>query len=251
MPALFLRLSGQVLWKLRQSNMTILAIVPTQREIDLFEASLRRASDCAIAEKVGVLTVTRFSDLAVAIALGGLGKAQFAVHTQHLIENGEWEMVVCVGAAGALADDLSVGDVVIATETVEHDIRNYFGPPRLPRFEVAPHILEHCRDVVQIDSDFVIHYAAVASGDEDVVDADRRSEIQARTGALAVAWEGAGGARACRLSGVPFVEIRGISDSANSTAAGDFVANLPLVMRNVASVVASLTGNNSRDNLSP
>lgn len=224
--------------------MTILAIVPTQREIDLFDAALRQASDCAIAEKVGVLTVTRFPDLAVAIALGGLGKAQFAVHTQHLIENGKWEMVVCAGAAGALADDLSVGDVVIATETVEHDIRNHFGPPRLPRFEAAPHILERCRNVMQIDGNFVIHYAAVASGDEDVVDADRRSEIQARTGALAVAWEGAGGARACRFSGVPFVEIRGVSDGADQTAAGDFVANLPLVMGNVASAVVLLAAKN-------
>ena len=47
-----------------------------------------------------------------------------------------------------------------------------------------------------------------------------------RTGALAVAWEGAGGARACHFSGIPFLEIRGITDSADSDAASDFRATL-------------------------
>jgi len=57
-----------------------------------------------------------------------------------------------------------------------------------------------------------------------------------RTGALAVAWEGAGGARACHFSGIPFLEIRGITDSADSDAASDFGANLEGAMRNVAAL---------------
>lgn len=220
--------------------MTVLAIVPTQREIGLFDAALQDTDAQAYVETVGALTVTRYPTLAIATALGGLGKAQFAAHTQHLIANGEWDLVVCAGAAGALTDDLAVGDVVFATETIEHDIRNRFGPPQMPRFETTPSVLDRCREVMQPNRDFVVHYAAIASGDEDVVDEDRRTEVRSRTDAIAVAWEGAGGARACRLSNMPFVEIRGISDGADSTAAGDFVANLPLVMRNVASVVVSL-----------
>ena len=225
--------------------MTLLALVPTQREFDLFAAALDRRDGRASSETVGVLAVTRFPHLCVATAQGGLGKAQFAAHTQHLIENGEWEMVVCAGAAGVLADSVSVGDVVIATETVEHDIRNRFGPPRMPRFAATSQVLDRCRAATR-DGAFTVHYAPVASGDEDVVEEERRTELHSRTGAFAVAWEGAGGARACLLSGMPFVEIRGISDGANSTAAGDFVANLPLVMQNVASVVVSLAANGNQ-----
>ncbi|MEZ4869387.1 MAG: 5'-methylthioadenosine/S-adenosylhomocysteine nucleosidase [Caldilineaceae bacterium] len=227
--------------------MTILAIVPTSRELATFDAALRQEGVRAITETVGTLAVTHFPELSVATALGGLGKAQFAAHTQHLIENGEWEIVVCAGAAGALVDDLSVGDVVIATETIEHDIRNRFGPPQLPRFETTITVLKQCRNLTLVDQNFTIHYAAIASGDEDVVDEARRAEVHARTNALAVAWEGAGGARACLLSGVPYVEIRGISDGSNNTAAKDFVANLPQVMRNVASVVVSLAGYNNQE----
>ena len=66
------------------------------------------------------------------------------------------------------------------------------------------------------------------------MDGDRRETLHERTGALAVAWEGAGGARACQFSGIPFVEIRGITDRADSDAALDFEENLREAMANVA-----------------
>ena len=80
----------------------------------------------------------------------------------------------------------------------------------------------------------------MASGDEDVENLDRRTAIRQLTSALAVAWEGAGGARACQFSQVPFVEIRGISDGADSDAASDFRANLKQVMRNIATLIIEI-----------
>jgi adenosylhomocysteine nucleosidase len=65
--------------------------------------------------------------------------------------------------------------------------------------------------------------------------------LQSLTGAIAVAWEGAGGARACRFSGVPFLEIRGITDSAGHSAPTDFEENLIIALHNLAiTVLASL-----------
>jgi adenosylhomocysteine nucleosidase len=84
---------------------------------------------------------------------------------------------------------------------------------------------------------FQVHFGSIASGDEDVVDTARRQAIQEVTGALAVAWEGAGGARASQFNGLPFVEIRGITDSADSTAATDFESNLSLSLGNVAKLI--------------
>jgi adenosylhomocysteine nucleosidase len=84
------------------------------------------------------------------------------------------------------------------------------------------------------------HIGPIASGDEDVVDAERRTSIHARTGALAAAWEGAGGARACAFLGVPFLEIRGITDSADAQAATSFRLNTPPVMARVAEVLRAL-----------
>jgi adenosylhomocysteine nucleosidase len=64
----------------------------------------------------------------------------------------------------------------------------------------------------------------------------RKNELRAKTGAIAVAWEGAGAARACTFSNLPFAEIRGITDSANQNTRNDFFKNLRLVMSNLAIV---------------
>ena len=69
------------------------------------------------------------------VAPGGHGKTQFAVQAQYLIgQFSSVELVICAGAAGSLAPELSVGDVVVGTETVEHDYRLLFATRPLPRF---------------------------------------------------------------------------------------------------------------------
>lgn len=219
--------------------MNRLVIIPTAPETDHFLGALVEQSYQPQAASTGKLATTHFPALKITVAQGGLGKTQFAVHTQHLIEAAPWDWVICAGAAGALTDNLAVGDVVIATETVEHDIRNRFGKPLLPRFGSAEAILEHCRQTLPATQAYKVHFGAIASGDEDVVGVDRREAIYRQTGALAVAWEGAGGARACRFSHVPYLEVRGVSDRADGKAAADFTENLPLVMRHVAAVILS------------
>jgi adenosylhomocysteine nucleosidase len=189
---------------------------------------------------VSRLHVTHIAELGMSVAHGGLGKVQFAVQTQHLIgANPGWELVICAGAAGALVNHLATGDVVVATETVEHDIRNKFGTPLLPRFPSAAAIVEAFQRVPQTHGAFQVHYGPIASGDEDVIDHQRRNEIQQLTGALVVAWEGAGGARACHFNGIPYLEVRSVTDGADSTAASDFETNLHVAMKNVAAVVTA------------
>ena len=220
--------------------MKILTVIPTQEERDSFVQACLEQGYQAQALVMGKLSITYFPVLEIAVAHGGLGKAQFAVQTQHLIDAGNWGVVICAGAAGALASGLSVGDVVIATETVEHDIRNKFGKPLLPRFTSSERVLEYCRQAVQADPTLKVHYGPIASGDEDVMDVERRTAIHQRTEALAVAWEGAGGARASQFSGVPFIEIRGVTDGADNTAARDFRLNVKRALKSVAQVVIAL-----------
>jgi nucleoside phosphorylase len=56
------------------------------------------------------------------------------------------------------------------------------------------------------------HYGMIGSGDVLVRDAQRRDELAARYGILAVEMEGAGIAAAARQRGVPWFVVRGISD---------------------------------------
>ena len=59
------------------------------------------------------------------LAQGGLGKVQFAITTQHLLDNlADPSLVVCAGVAGSLTKSARVGDVVVGTATVEHDFND-------------------------------------------------------------------------------------------------------------------------------
>ena len=97
-------------------------------------------------------------------------------------------------------------------------------------------ILKQFKTLAKNERDFTIHFGPVASGDEDIMSESRKKELVNQTGAIAVAWEGAGGARACRFNNIPFTEVRGICDSADHNAEKDFFSNLELVMSHLAEV---------------
>ena len=220
--------------------MKILIVIPLQEEIDPFLKACSERGVHAEDSVIGKLPVVHFPDLGITLAPGGLGKVQFAVQTQYLLDaRPDWDLVICAGAAGGLVDELFVGDVVVATETVEYDINSKFGEPLLPRFVCAETAIDDLRRVLLPPDSFEFHVGPIASGDEDVVEAERKESLHKITGALAVAWEGAGGARACRFNDVPFIEIRGVTDRANESAASDYEVNLETAMKNVATLIVT------------
>jgi adenosylhomocysteine nucleosidase len=219
--------------------MKVLIITPTRKEFDFFLQTCTKMGLRVENSEVGKLPVVGFPDLGITLACGGAGKTQYAVQTQHLLDMcTDWDLVICAGAAGALVDELRIGDIVVATSTVEHDYCNKFSQHPLPRFEGAQTTIADLRRGVPLTDSFKVWFGPIASGDEDVVEAERRRVLQQVTGALVVAWEGVGGARACAFSNVPFVEIRGVTDTANNSAPSDYDRNLEATINNVATFLA-------------
>jgi len=186
---------------------------------------------------VGRLTAREYDDGEIILAQGGLGKAQFGVQTQHLIDNLEGiSVVVCAGTCGRLDETLSVGDVVVGTQTVEHDFNRGMTLIKfpLPTFEGDAKLIEALRGVAERGNlPCKLRFGGIASE-------KRIRELVESTGAMVVAWEGAGGARAAQLSELPFLEIRGISDGAGENAFDEFWANIPIAVRSVAAVVREI-----------
>ncbi len=211
-----------------------------QEELDFFRQSCTRAGHRTETSVAGRLPIVHLPELRMTLARGGTGKAQFAVQTQHLLDTGpDWDLVICAGAAGALVDDLSIGDVVVATTTVEHDYNNKFNQRPLPKFNGAQTAIAGLKRASLSSPSFKVHFGPVASGDEDVIEDERRKTLHQLTDALVVAWEGAGGARACAFSQVPFVEIRGVTDTADHNAPADFETNLAVAMNSVATLITA------------
>lgn len=220
--------------------MSRLIITPMKEELDFLLQNCTNRGFHTENAMIGRLPVVRIPDLDVTLARGGLGKVQFAIQTQHLLDTcSDWDLIICAGAAGALVDEVRVGDIVVATTTVEHDYNNKFNERALPKFDGAPAAIAEFKSVSHSTDTFSVHFGPIASGDEDVVETERKRMLHESTGALAVAWEGAGGAKACAFSGAPFVEIRGVTDTADHKAASDFEDNLEIAMSNLATLIIS------------
>src|SRR5262249_51889271 len=87
-----------------------------------------------------------FDEFGLLFAVAGHGKTQFAVQTQHLIEqNAALEVVICAGAAGSLGEGAVVGDVIVGTSTIEHDYRLRFVQRPLPCYSADAQLLAQFR----------------------------------------------------------------------------------------------------------
>ncbi|MGZ3723592.1 MAG: 5'-methylthioadenosine/S-adenosylhomocysteine nucleosidase [Bdellovibrionales bacterium] len=217
---------------------SVLILTPLAIEHAALSGALCSKGGAPEADHNGV-KVINMGGLNLDLAVGGHGKVQFALSTQLLIQKLNPRLVICAGAAGRLAPELTQLDVVVGEVTIEHDFRLRFIDRPLPRFPGDMKSLEKIKRQSTWNG-FQVFYGPLASGDEDIIDDGRASEIRNATGAVAVAWEGAGGARACRLHGVPYVEIRAITDSADGDAARAFAENVKFGMRNVAEVIRQL-----------
>lgn len=167
--------------------MTTLIVTPLPEEQQYLVSAL--AGDGSTAERVniGPIDIYEFPKLNLAVARGGHGKTQLAVHTRYLLDRRpDVKQVICAGAAGALAPELNVGDIVIASVTVEHDYLLKFVSRPDPAFPGDAEMLAEFRSLKPTET-YNVYVGIVASGDEDVIDLLRGSAIREQTRALAVA----------------------------------------------------------------
>jgi adenosylhomocysteine nucleosidase len=219
----------------------LLIVAPQADEAEALCRGFDRKGLSSRTVDVGRLTCTLVPSLDALIAVGGNGKAQFAVQAQHLLDHcRDAELLCCAGAAGRLHGDVSVGDVVVGTCTIEHDYTERFIQQPLPCHHSDAGVLRQFEEIVATQGfPFRVHLGPIASGDEDIVDAVRSADVFAATQALCVAWEGSGAARAARFSGAGFVEIRAITDAADKDAAQSFHAQLATVLPNICDLVVA------------
>ncbi|MGO4395975.1 5'-methylthioadenosine/adenosylhomocysteine nucleosidase [Variovorax sp. M-6] len=184
----------------------------------------------------------------VVAVLSRIGKVAAALTATVLLERFKVRAIVFTGVAGGLAPGVRVGDVVVATKLLQHDLD---ASPIFPRYEVpltgharfavdtaigdalAAAAAEVLRDPVgllgpQVVEDFGlaaprVHRGLLVSGDRFVSTAAESAVLRRDLpDALAVEMEGAAVAQVCHDYGVPFAAVRTISDRADDEAHGDF-----------------------------
>ncbi len=190
-----------------------------------------------VAERAADLTFYRgeIGNCAVALVKCGVGKVNAARCTQMLIDRYAPDYVLNTGIAGGVGDGLSVGDLVIGTELVQHDFdisrfgyaRGYisgFGNGSEPSVFRSNDILKQAflRTVYAILPKNRVHEGRIATGDLFVADAGTKRRLKTEFSALAAEMEGGAIAQTAAANGVPFLVVRAISDLADGTAADSF-----------------------------
>lgn len=217
-----------------------LLLTPLKVERKAFVESLEAHGLTFTMGQVGSLPIYRNEQYGLIVAQGGHGKVQFGIQTQFLLGSiSGIKRIFCVGAAGGLGKELKIGDVVIADQVVEHDYRVRFFKQELPRHfcdkEVASRLIKS-----GVGKEFAVYQGLIASGDEDVIDPHRAEEIYQQTGAMAVAWEGAGGARVGAFNKISYCELRGITDLPLEEKQIDFNIQVEVIMKNISSLFVSV-----------
>lgn len=151
----------------------------------------------------------------------GVGKVNAAVGTQIMIDVYKPEVVINSGIAGSLTKQLTVGDIVISTDCVEHDINcTELGEPRgqinftnesiigIPADEeVSKKLAACCRELGSH-----VLMGRIATGDIFITYKSKRDFIAYEFGALCCEMQGGAVGHVCYMNGVPFTILRSISD---------------------------------------
>ena len=173
------------------------------------------------------------------------GKVNAAIAAQQTIDLLQVDAVFNMGSSGALSPELEVGDLVIATEFIQHDfdLTGWGLQPGEITFDVStkdsgqlsfrsrrvfasdPALSQLALDIArEVELTGLgghspkIHQGRIVSGDQFVSKAEKARELWNTFQGLCTDMEAAAIAHACSINRVPFLCIRAISDKADHSA---------------------------------
>lgn len=206
-----------------------------------------------IEETVEIASMSFFKgkveDKEVILVRCGIGKVNAAVCTQILASNFKVTHIINTGVAGAVHEDLNVGDIVISADVLQHDFdATGFGYKlgEIPRMDT--YIFKADQRLVEIvydaSKDEAIKHKTmigrILSGDVFVACPDKKNHLWENFEGFCTEMEGASIGHTSYLNNIPFVIIRAISDKADGTAHTNFNEFVLEAARNSSNIVMNV-----------
>lgn len=191
-------------------------------------------------------------------ALSRIGKVASAVTAAVMIEKFGITHLIVTGVAGAIAPQLNIGDIVVATTCVQHDLdaRPLFEQFEAPLLgvgffdcddQLVQYSLDACKNLInrnflgQISPENIrkfglqnaqVYAGMLCCGDQFIGSQAQLDKIRIDLPhALCVEMEGGAVGQVCYEYGIKYVVVRSISDSANDAAHIDFNEYISSVSR--------------------
>ena len=167
----------------------------------------------------------------VVVVRSGIGKVNAGICAQILADVFSVDAIINTRIAGSLNKNINIGDIVLSTDVLHHDMdATGFGYrkgqiPQMPVFffnaddNLRRLAAEVCKEV---NPDIQVFEGRIASGDQFVCDQDVKNRIVSEFSAYATEMEGAAIGQAAYLNEIPFLVVRAISDKADGSAQMDY-----------------------------
>ena len=168
------------------------------------------------------------------IVRSGIGKVNAGMCVQILADIFHVTHVINTGVAGSLNAAIDIGDIVVSTDTLYHDVdATGFGYPlgEIPQlgtltFTADPRMVSQARTSCEtVNPEIKVFEGRIVSGDQFISNPEVKDNILTNfPGSYCTEMEGAAIAHASWLNQIPFVIIRAISDKADDSAHMDYPA---------------------------
>jgi adenosylhomocysteine nucleosidase len=193
--------------------------------------------------------VGRLCDAEVVVVFSRWGKVAAAATATQVVTSYAATQVIFTGVAGAVEPALSIGDIVVGSQLIQHDMN---ATPLFPRYEIPllgkaaiPTDPALCAQLTVAAQEFLRHdlikavpaselaafdisaprvcNGLIASGDKFFTSAEEIASVRRQLpSTLCVEMEGAAVAQVCDEYGVSFGIVRTISDTADHNSVHDF-----------------------------
>lgn len=173
----------------------------------------------------------RLGDKKAVVVRSGIGKVNMAACAQALVSVFHVGFLINTGVAGSLDADIDIGDIVISTDCIQHDMDAAafgYAPGVIPQMDCSVFKADEgaralavslCR---KLNPDIGVHEGRVLSGDIFVADQGKKDWLVSRFSGKCTEMEGAAMAQVAYINRIPYLVIRAISDKADHSANMDY-----------------------------
>ena len=202
-------------------------ICAMQLEMD----GLRAQMTNTVSERVSGIEFVRgtLCGAPVVTAVCGVGKVFAALCAQTMILRYAPARLINTGVAGSLSPALTIGNIAIARDVVQHDMdTSPLGDPvgllsgiNIVHIPADP-ALGKALEASAAACGLTVRRGTIATGDQFISSGEQKSRIRSAFDAIACEMEGGAIGHVCYVNGTPFAVLRAISDGGDEEASMDY-----------------------------
>lgn len=191
----------------------------------------------------------RIGEKMTVVVRSGIGKVNAGVCVQILVDRFGVDGIVNTGIAGSLHAEINIGDMVLSTDAIQHDVdATTFGYPlgKIPQMDVQAFPAdEKLRALAKecchkVNPELAVFEGRVLTGDQFISSKEKKKWLIETFDGYCTEMEGAAIAQASYLNHVPFLIVRAISDKADDSASMDYPTFEAQAIRHSVNLMAEM-----------